>query len=128
MARSWRGFAPFLFRMGMNNSRQQRKRAHRLGICVIALWLVTSATMALPPPVIYLIEPYLTKQVFIHFDTQANRAYTLQCTTSFQYTNGVLTATWSNMYFVPAFPFEGHYIVPDWRTNAVRFYRLMATP
>lgn len=97
-------------------------------LLVVVVWMRLSVAIALPPPQIEFIEPFLTKQVLVHFNTEPNRAYVLQYTSSFTITNGVVSATWSNLYSVPSFPFEGHYIVPDWRTNTQRFYRLVATP
>jgi len=82
-------------------------------------------TLQAAPPKIEYIEPFLSDMVLIHFYTEPNRAYILQYTE--RLTNGV-SGSWSNLYSVPAFPFENHYIVPDWRTNAQRFYRLKVTP
>lgn len=62
-------------------------------------------------------------QVVLHFDTEANRAYTLEYTDSLPG-----TGPWQPLYQVPSQPFMSHYVVPDSRTNAQRFYRLLAVP
>jgi len=78
-------------------------------------------------PTIYLIQTYSTNQVLVHFDTEANRTYTLQFTDR-SGSNGIAGSTWSNLYQAPLTPFPDHYIVPDTRTNRMRFYRLSVTP
>jgi len=78
-------------------------------------------------PSIYLIERYLTDRVLVHFDTDGNRTYTLQYTDKIG-TNGFATSTWSNLYTTPLLPFPDHYIIVDWGTNRMRFYRLKVTP
>src|SRR5256885_12652139 len=77
-------------------------------------------------PVIELIELYSTNQVLIHFDTDANRTYTLQFTDRIG-SNGLAGSGWSNLYRAPLLPFPSHYIVPATRTNRMRFYRLSVT-
>jgi len=77
-------------------------------------------------PEISLIEPFLTNQVLIHFDTDANKTYTLQCTDHLGGT-GTNAPVWSNLYKAPLLPFPNHYIVVDTRTNKMRFYRLSVT-
>ena len=76
---------------------------------------------------IYLIELFSTNMVLLHFDTDANRTYTLQYTDKLG-TNGFASSTWSNLYRAPLLPSPSHYIVPDYRTNKMRFYRLSVTP
>src|SRR5438876_11452644 len=78
-------------------------------------------------PVIELIRPLSTNQVLLHFDTDANRTYILQYSDNIG-TNGLASSTWSYLYTAPLLPTPNHYIVPDWRTNSVRFYRLKVTP
>ena len=78
-------------------------------------------------PSIYLIERYATNQVLVHFDTDPNRTYVLQYTDKLG-TNGFEGSTWSNLYTAPLLPFPNHYIIPDWGTNKMRFYRLKVTP
>lgn len=75
------------------------------------------------------IEPFINGQVLIHFDTEPNRSYTLQrCTAFIKTTNGV-SAVWSNIFVVPAVPYNDHYVAVDTNQNLrTRFYRLMATP
>lgn len=71
--------------------------------------------------------------VTIHFDTEANRTYTLQYRDVIS-TNGMTnlppTATnWVNHTTVERLPFPQHYIIADTRTNSPqRFYRLRVTP
>jgi hypothetical protein len=88
----------------------------------LLLWPASAA-----PPVISLIEPYLTNQVLLHFDVEANTRCFLQYSDKFP-TNGAPATTWSNLYAPPKLIFFEHYIVPDYRTNKMRFYRLMITP
>lgn len=95
-----------------------------LGSGVFSLVLLARAAA----PHIELIEPYLNDRVLIHFNTEPYRAYTLQYTSAFVMTSNGITAVWTDLYFAPAFPFVGHYIVPDTRLAPVRFYRLKATP
>lgn len=63
-----------------------------------------------------------TNGVLVHFDTDANRTYTLQAAE----TPGT-NAVWTNLYTAPLLPFTGHYIVPDLRPGN-HFYRLRVTP
>ena len=104
-------------------------------------WLVAFVTAAgvdalTREPHIDLIDRLGTNLVTIHFDTEANRAYTVQYMDHLPCrTNGVLGATnsfptggWSNLFTIPAFPFNNHYVIVDSRTNQHRFYRLGVTP
>jgi hypothetical protein len=93
----------------------------------LAVLLLAAIPVQGSTPVIYLIEPFLTNQVLVHFDTDANRTYTLQYTDKIG-TNGFASSTWSNLYKAPLLPFPNHYIVVDYRTNKMRFYRLSVTP
>jgi|SRR5437868_2822113 len=105
----------------------------RLFICAIGALLAAASSfqsclnVRASSPVIQLIELYSTNQVLIHFDTDANRTYTLQYTDRIG-SNGLAGSTWSNLYRAPLLPFPSHYIVPDTRTNRMRFYRLSVTP
>lgn len=74
-------------------------------------------------PRIDYIEPFLTNRVLIHFDTEANRTYTLQYTSSLS-----ATSRWSNMFTGFAFPFPNHYIIVDTNSMPQRFYRLSVKP
>src|SRR4051794_17096217 len=106
------------------------RKLFSLPVCsAAALALLLMATICVDgsTPVIYLIEPFLTNQVLVHFDTDANRTYTLQYTDKIG-TNGFASSTWSNLYKAPLLPFPNHYIVVDTRTNKMRFYRLSVTP
>ncbi|HWV98926.1 MAG TPA: hypothetical protein VNZ64_04455 [Candidatus Acidoferrum sp.] len=76
-------------------------------------------------PQISLIEMYSTDQVLIHFDTEANRTYTLQYTTNLL---AKTNALWFALYTTPNLPFFDHYVIPDTRNSPQRFYRLSATP
>ena len=104
-------------------------REARLATLALALtMLLLSLPSAQPaPPVISFIDRFLTNQVLIHFDTDANRTYTLQYTDKIG-TNGFASSTWSNLATYPSQPGPDHYIVPDWGTNKMRFYRLKVTP
>lgn len=94
-------------------------------------WLCLPAVAALAlcfdalagSPRIYLIEPFVENQVLIHFDTEPNRTYVLQYTSSLS-----ATSRWSNLYTAFAFPFPNHFIVTDTRSAPQRFYRLSVTP
>src|SRR4051812_29155954 len=77
-------------------------------------------------PEISLIEFFSTNQVLLHFDTDANRTYTLQYSDHLGGT-GTNAPVWSNLYKAPLLPFPNHYIVVDTRTNKMRFYRLSVT-
>lgn len=77
------------------------------------------------PPKISYIERWSvngTNGVLLHFDTDANRTYTLQATDKLG-TNAV----WTNLYTAPNLPFTDHYIVPDLRPGN-HFYRLSVKP
>ncbi len=78
---------------------------------------------ATEPPRIDRLEFFLTDQVTIHFDTDANRTYELQ------FRNLAPTLTpWTSLFVAPRIPFPNHYIVVDSRTNRARIYRLKVTP
>jgi hypothetical protein len=103
----------------------------------LVILLVAAGGVAFPQePRIELIDRLGTNLVTLHFDTDADRAYTVQyidllpCAT-----NGVPGATnslpgggWSNLITIPAFPFNNHYVIVDSRTNQHRLYRLSVTP
>ena len=61
--------------------------------------------------------------VLLHFDTEANRTYTLEATAT-----PASAGSWQPIYVAPSEPFASHYVVPDRATNAHRFYRLKAVP
>ena len=98
----------------------------RLG-CFAAAVILTAwpCRTAAATPVISLIQRFSTNQVVIHFDTDANRTYTLQYANSLP-RNGA--ATWATLYTAPNLPFPNHYVVNDFRTTRQRFYRLKVTP
>lgn len=100
--------------------------------CAGGLWLMMLSAGALAwaaEPHIDYVELLGTNLVTIHFDTDANRTYTLQyldhLTTG---TNTTPSGTWSNLTVIPATPFNNHYVMVDNRTNQYRFYRLSVTP
>jgi hypothetical protein len=106
-----------------------RRGKPRFVISAIVVVFVIILMVQAAVPHIDLIEPYINNQVLIHFDTEAKRAYTLQRCTSFVQTSNGISAVWSNIYFVPAEPYNDHYVAVDTnQTLPVRFYRLMATP
>ena len=108
--------------------------------------VVTAATVGLTAAVILagagvpridhveIVNAGSSKILTFHFNTEANRSYTLQRCTSFIHTNNGNTAVWSNIDFAPAQPFNDHWVGVDLLpvspgTNLpVRFYRLMVTP
>ncbi len=92
----------------------------------IALLLAGVVRAIAAPPKIDIIEPFLTTQVLIHFDTEANRTYELQYTEIL--VNGSPGGTWTNLFTAPNIPFENHYIVVDTRLRPQRFYRLRVFP
>jgi len=77
-----------------------------LSLGVTLPWLPTKTEAA--DPRIGDIKPFLTNQVPIHFDTDANRTHILQHTTSLS-----TRSRWSNMFTGFAFPFPNHYVVVD---------------
>ena len=80
-------------------------------------------------PRIEFIERLGTNMVTIHFDTEANRSYTLQYVDPFDTgTNGAPYSSWSNLAVIPAVPFNNHYVWPDYSTSSFRIYRLAVTP
>ncbi|HXJ59298.1 MAG TPA: hypothetical protein VNU68_21840 [Verrucomicrobiae bacterium] len=83
--------------------------------------VATGLRLQATEPQISRIEPFLTDQVTIHFDTDANRTYQLQFL-------HLPTGNWSNLFVAPKIPFPNHYIVVDYRTNQSRLYRLRVTP
>jgi hypothetical protein len=99
----------------------------------LAFVLLILAGVAAPVPVsnaraeesrISLIEPFVNNQMLIHFDTEANRTYILQYTSSLSATShwvSIATSLVGN-------PFPDHYIIVDTRSAAQRFYRLSVTP
>jgi len=89
--------------------------------CVAALTLCFAAWAGTPR--IELIEPFTGNQVLIHFDTEPDRTYILQYTSSLS-----ATSHWSNQFTGFALPFPGHYVVVDTRSAPQRFYRLSVTP
>jgi hypothetical protein len=90
------------------------------------LLLCSVIRLTAAPPKIDYIEPFLTTQVLIHFDTEANRTYELQYTETL--VNGVPGGTWTNLFTAPNIPFDNHYIVVDTRLRPYRFYRLRVFP
>jgi hypothetical protein len=97
-----------------------------IGTFFAVLFLLTNSARSTPPQ-ITLVERYLTNQILLHFDADANRTYVLQYTDKAG-TNGFASSTWSNLYTAPLEPFPEHYIVVAYRTNAMRFFRLKVTP
>jgi hypothetical protein len=98
--------------------------------------MAVASRLAAAEPYIYLIERFSSNQVTIHFNTDANRTYSLQYLDSSKCTNGgvpcsssqVPTGSWSNLWVAPRLPFPDHYVITDYRTNRMRLYRLKVTP
>jgi len=89
--------------------------------CALVLGLVIQTTRATDPQIDY-IERYGTNKVTIHFNTDANRTYTVQ------YSTTANPGTWTNVMTVPAEPFINHFVAVAWATNANNFFRLSVTP
>ena len=105
--------------------------------CLVFVWGLATAGLHAADPRVDHIERFLTNQVTIHFDTEANRLYELQFLDSFSCpanvasqcnSNHVAVNLWSNLYVAPKLQFPNHYVVVDYRTNRTRFYRLRVTP
>jgi len=106
---------------------------------LVAAFLVLVAMRGLAQaeePKIYLIELFSTNQVLLHFNTDANRTYTVQFL-DLDWSNPKPVAPasrksspakWTNLTVVPAIPFANHYIIVDTRTTHARIYRLVAEP
>jgi hypothetical protein len=93
-------------------------------IAILSSLLAFGSLLAAPSPEISYIERWSvngTNGVLVHFDTDANKTYTLQAADKLG-TNAV----WTNLYSAPNLPFTGHYIVPDIRPGN-HFYRLHVT-
>jgi hypothetical protein len=101
-------------------------------VCFLALAVKTLPAAEVPR--IDRIEwyPRYPETVTIHFDTVANKIYTLQYLNRMA-TNAVLTnsstwGVWSNLYVTENLPFPTHYVIVDTATNSrQRFYRLRVT-
>ena len=93
----------------------------RFCIRALVLTLILETALATDPQIEF-IERYGTNQVTIHFNTDANRIYILQCSL------GGNSGTWSNIYTVPSSPFPNHYVMVAPATNGCGFYRLAVTP
>ncbi len=99
------------------------------GLCCAALLPVLVLLVLAQDPRIDYIDRLGTNMVTIHFDTEANRTYTLQYSDSLRVgTNGASSGTWSNLAVIPAVPFNNHYVWPDYATSSFRIYRLAASP
>ena len=113
---------PAIVRPGFEAFRNAKPRLFA-GLFIGAFALATLVGTVLgTDPQIARIERYGTNQVTIHFDTAANRTYTLQ------YSSRVNSGAWSNLFIALAEPGPNHYVVPHAATNAAGFYRLMAAP
>ena len=109
-------------------SQQTVRRVGPAGLAMALIALCVALARA-GTPRIELVEPFETNQVLIHFYTEASRSYTVQRCTSFIQSNNSVTAVWSNIAFVPAQPFDDHFIAVDTnKTLPVRFYRLKVVP
>jgi len=104
------------------NRRTAKPKWCRWGRWLLVICVATPIVALSTEPVISYIQFFGANQVLIHFDTDPNRTYVLQYTDSLAHTN------WSNLYTGFAYPFGEHYVIPDYRTNASRFYRLKVTP
>ena len=99
----------------------------RLAACLPLLLVLALAHGG--DPRIDFIERFGTNLVTLHFDTEANRSYSLQFLDYLNVsTNGALSGSWSNLAVIPAAPFNNHYVWPDFTTSSMRFYRLAVSP
>jgi hypothetical protein len=81
------------------------------------------------------IELFGTNAITVHFNTEANKTYSLQfvdslsCGTNLPFCGsiGALPQISRSRTITPNFPFSNHYVIVDTRTNAHRFYRLKVT-
>lgn len=92
---------------------------------LVASSFLNAALLGAEPPRIDRIEFFLTDQVTVHFDTEANRTYELQFRNDLKPSSD---SQWTNLFIAPRLPFPNHYIVVDTRTNQARVYRLRVTP
>lgn len=90
-------------------------------LSAFALMLLLGTALATDPQIDF-IDRYGTNQVTIHFNTDANRSYALQCF------SGGNSGTWSNIYLVPPDPFPNHHVVVASATNGSGLFRLAVTP
>lgn len=106
-------------------------------VFAVLLLVTGAARLGATEPNIYLIERFSSNQVTLHFNTDANRTYSLQYLDSLSCpANGgmgcssynVPSGSWSNLWVAPRLAFPNHYVVTDYRTNRMRFYRLKVTP
>lgn len=95
-----------------------RRACARAAGWLLALTLVAALALAADPE-IYLVE-YEPQEnwILLHFNTDAFRAYAVE------YKNSLTATQWTTFTSIPAFPFSNHYVIPDYLTNAQRFYRL----
>lgn len=97
-------------------------------LAAIVLLLATMGIRAENLAPFYLIETFQKDGVLLHFDTLAAHKYELQATSDLAVA-GAKSVRWTNVYTVPAVPFDNHYVVLDSRTNAPsKWYRIVVTP
>ena len=97
---------------------------------IVMMTVVITITLALPaghaagkPPVISFIYIINSSVICVHFDTEANRTYTLQVTETLNPPN------WHKLYAPRQLPYNGHEIFYDpIYPGEKRFYRLVAFP
>src|SRR3954469_20211279 len=99
----------------------------RVLVCTVLGLMLLGWTAWAAQPKIDFIEKYLSSQILVHYDVPANAKYRLEYTGNLG-SNGLPSGPWTGLYTNPVIPFENHYIVPDWRTNKQRFYRLRIIP
>src|SRR5436190_265251 len=109
-----------------SNLTRALRRAPRAATVLFTLWLIYLRPIpdAAPQtaPRIELIERFSSNQVIVHFDTEANKSYTLQSTASISCRANAAPcpapdATWTNVFLAPLLPFPNHYVIPDTRTS-----------
>jgi hypothetical protein len=107
-------------------SRPIRGRATGLLLSVLAYGVLVRGIAQSEAPRVELIERFSTNQVIIHFNTEANKTYTLQGIECLACGGGSSNA-WTNVFVAPNLPFFNHYVIVDTRTSPQRFYRLKVT-
>ena len=81
-----------------------------------------SPTAAASAPYIYLVDfDPISKQYNVHFETLANKRYTVQASRVMP----AVATNWVDVLSVPPYPFANHYIYTEKYTNEVkRYFRL----
>src|SRR5262245_56352822 len=93
--------------------------------CLIFSFALSVNRITAADAVIDHIELLGTNYVTIHFDTAPKLTYALQYTTN---RPSAGSTNWVDLFVAVNSPFPNHYVIVDYRTNQMRFYRLKVTP